>query len=116
MRLKDILLEKGTAVVTIDAGECIHDAIHELNKNRIGALIVTTERDGVVGIITERDVLCKCDDYPSDNNQGRSPEETVFSSLIRDVMTTKLVSGTPEDDPDGMEAVDIPDELRQRLS
>ena len=52
MRIRDILQEKGTGVVTIDANRNIHDAIGTLNKHRIGALIVTNEGDKVVGIIT----------------------------------------------------------------
>jgi len=96
MRIGDILLEKGTTVVTIDTGRTIYDAIGMLNKHRIGALIVIEEGENAVGIITERDILRKCGGSMDGSSK---PDDSIFSSLVEDVMTNKLIVGVPDDDP-----------------
>jgi CBS domain-containing protein len=100
MRIRDILQEKGTAVVTIDTGRSLHEAIGMLNRLRIGALIVTEESEHVVGIITERDVLQKCGDYCDRLKESVTQKESCFSSPVQDTMTKKLVIGALDDDPD----------------
>lgn len=99
MRIRDILLEKGKKVITIDANRNIHDAIGILNEHRIGALIVTGEDEEVVGIITERDILRRCGDHCVSMNDLITSEESAFSSLVKDAMTRELVIGVPDDDP-----------------
>ena len=99
MRISDILLEKGTSVVTIDSKNSIHEAINRLNENRIGALIVTTEGKGVAGIITERDILRKCGERCGSVSDSSILADTVCSSLVGDAMTKELVVGVPSDDP-----------------
>ncbi len=99
MQLKDILLEKGKKVVTIDADQSIHDAIGRLNEHRIGALIVTRKGDEVVGIITERDILRQCGDHCDSMKKIPASAETACSSFVRDAMTKDLVIGVPDDDP-----------------
>ena len=51
MRIKDIIQEKGTSVVTIGASQTIHEAINELNHHRIGALVVTGADGKIAGSI-----------------------------------------------------------------
>jgi CBS domain-containing protein len=99
MRISDILLEKGKKVVTIDAGQSIHNAIGRLNEHRIGALIVTTDGDEVVGIISERDILRQCGNHCDNMTQLAASEETACTSLVKDAMTKDLVIGLPDDDP-----------------
>ena len=60
MKIKDILLDKGTNVITIGADQTIHAAIVELNHHGFGALIVTGRDSEVAGIVTERDILKCC--------------------------------------------------------
>ncbi len=99
MRARDILLEKGTEVVTIDVSQSIHDAICKLNEHGIGALIVTGEGEEIVGIITERDILRMCGDRCVRLNWLPIQEETSCPSLVQDAMTKDLVIGVPDDDP-----------------
>lgn len=99
MRISDILLEKGKKVVTIDAGQSIHNAIGRLNEHRIGALIVTTDGDEVVGIISERDILRQCGDHCDNMKQLAASAETACTSLVKDAMTKELVIGLLDDDP-----------------
>ena len=98
MRIRDILQEKGTKVVTIEAGATIHDAINILNKHKIGALIVLGESEEIEGIITERDVLRVCGNHCVRLTDAQTPEESVCPSLVQDAMTRDLVIGVPDDD------------------
>lgn len=52
----DILREKGGGVFCTTPTSKVIDAIHLMNRHKIGALVVMSE-DRVAGIFTERDVL-----------------------------------------------------------
>lgn len=52
----DILREKGGGVYCTTPTSKVIDAIHLMNRHKIGALVVMSE-DRVAGIFTERDVL-----------------------------------------------------------
>jgi CBS domain-containing protein len=45
-----------TRLLTIGPGETLQEAAHRMADRRVGAILVT-ENDGLVGILTERDVL-----------------------------------------------------------
>lgn len=112
MQLRDILLEKGTNVVTIDAGQSIRDAIGRLNENRIGALIATSNGGEVVGIITERDILRKCGEHCINRSESTATKETGCASLVEDTMTKELIIGTLDDDPDQIMGVMTKNRIR----
>jgi CBS domain-containing protein len=98
MRIRDILEEKGTGVVTIEPGETIHEAIGRLNEHGIGSLIVTGKGEEIVGIITERDVLRVCGNLCARLDEPPAREDTTCQSLVQDAMTKDLVIGVPDDD------------------
>lgn len=98
MRIKDIIQEKGTGVVTIGASQTIHEAINELNHHRIGALVVTGADGKIAGIISERDILQVCGDHCARLDESTPPEETGCPSLVQDAMTKELIIGVPDDD------------------
>ena len=98
MRIRDILQEKGTAVVTIEAGRTVHEAIGRLNEHHIGALIVIGEGEEILGIITERDVLRECGDRCAHLNEPPVREEPTCPYLVDDAMTKDLVIGVLDDD------------------
>ncbi len=100
MQIKDILREKGTDVVTIEAGRTVHDAICTLNEHGIGSLIVTREGGEIAGIITERDILRECGERCVRLKEPPAQEETTCASLVRDVMSKDVVIGVPDDDLD----------------
>ena len=96
MRIADILDRKGTEVVTIGAAATVHDAIVRLNEHRIGALVVTGEAEGIVGIITERDILRECGERCARLVEpGASDPKCV--ALVSDVMTRDVIVGVPRD-------------------
>jgi len=98
MRVKDILQEKGSGVVTISANMSIHAAIVKLNDHNIGALVVTGENRDIAGIITERDILQNCGTHCGRLKEPLPREEAACSYFVQDVMTKDLVIGVPDDD------------------
>lgn len=57
MTIQSILNDKGAGVIAIDAGQTVAQAIKVMDKQQIGALVVTGVGDGCQGIFTERDVM-----------------------------------------------------------
>ena len=56
MKVSDILLAKGSTVVTIKPSETIGALSQRLRENRIGAAIVSRDGTMVDGVISERDI------------------------------------------------------------
>lgn len=81
--VSDVLAVKGSQVVAVDPDMTVLMATQVMNENRIGAVVVM-ERDELVGLFTERDVLTRV------VAQERSPRETT----VRDVMTRHLLTCT----------------------
>ena len=97
MRIKDMLAEKGSDVVTIEPRETVRNAICKLNEHGIGALIVTGEDGAIGGIVTERDILQQCGEGCSRLLDSEKPEPKDCPALVQDVMTEDLVIGVPDD-------------------
>jgi CBS domain-containing protein len=83
--VQNILDKKGTHVVRIGSDANVRDAAHLMNENRIGGLVVT-DGDKVVGIFTERDILCRVVAVQ------RDPAAT----LVREVMSSPVACCTPQ--------------------
>lgn len=76
MTLVDIINEGGGAIHTIAAGSSVMQAVKEMNRLNVGALLVTGEDRTLAGIITERDVL-------------RSVPAGIRSKKVQDLMTPR---------------------------
>ena len=83
-RLAEILDEKGSAVLEIDADASVLDAVQTMVENNVGSLLVTEGGD-VTGIVTERDYLRRV------TLQGRTE-----AAPVREIMSSPLVVATPE--------------------
>jgi CBS domain-containing protein len=57
MQVENILQSKGRAVHTLPTGATIAEAVELLNTRKIGAVVVTTDKGKVAGILSERDVV-----------------------------------------------------------
>jgi CBS domain-containing protein len=88
MKIRDILRGKGAEVVTIHPEATVHQAMQVLVHQRIGSLVVIGERGKIAGIITERDILREC----------AAHSERVKETTVREVMTTNLIIGVPDDE------------------
>jgi CBS domain-containing protein len=91
MTLKDILQAKGSTVYTIPPEATLQDVVRELVHQNVGSLVVCErdpeEGERLVGIITERDILHVC-------ASGKGPLAEI---KVRDAMTTRLITGSPDD-------------------
>src|SRR5436305_1692825 len=80
-----LLERKGSAVYVVSPTLTVADAVAEMNRHRVGAIVVLD--DGrLVGIFTERDVLRRVVGAALD------PRRTV----VADVMTAGVITLTPE--------------------
>jgi CBS domain-containing protein len=57
MQVRHILRTKGRDVVTVDRNASLSEAAQLLALRHIGAAVVTTDRGGVAGILSERDIV-----------------------------------------------------------
>jgi CBS domain-containing protein len=80
-----ILERKGPAVHAVSANYTIDRAVDEMNRHRIGSIVVM-EGNRLAGIFTERDVLRRV--------VGASLDPKVMR--VADVMTKDLITVTPE--------------------
>lgn len=80
-----LLERKGSTVHAVPPQVTILEAVEEMNRHRIGSIVVCEDRQPV-GIFTERDVLRRV------VGDGLDPRAT----SVRDVMTTDLVTITPD--------------------
>lgn len=96
MLIRDLLIEKGRSVETIAVDQTIHAAIGQLNRHRIGALVVTGKHGEIVGIISERDILNVCGGHCG--NLENAPGGNPPCPRVADAMTKEVVIGVPSDD------------------
>jgi CBS domain-containing protein len=87
MQIKHILATKGVSVITIRPEQTLRDAVAALAKHRIGALVVVNEKGLPVGIISERDII-----------RAASQNGKFFDLSVKQVMTTNVTTGSPQDD------------------
>jgi CBS domain-containing protein len=85
-RIRDVLRRKGEVVHSVGPLARVIDAVNVMNDHHVGCVLVI--EDGCpVGIFSERDVLVRV------VAAYRDPRQT----LVRDVMTTRLYSASPDD-------------------
>ena len=102
MKVKDILAEKGSRVVTIEKNIKIIDAMAIFSANRIGSLLIVDKDNKIQGIIGARDVLMAVVTHP-DN----------FKNMTVDmIMTTNLIIGTEDDHVDYILAIMTENRIR----
>jgi CBS domain-containing protein len=82
--INDILHHKGTTVWSIGPDATVFEAIQMMADKNVGALLVT-DKDGLVGIISERDYTRKV------AIKGKSSREL----KVREILSGKVVSVAP---------------------
>src|SRR5262245_50159416 len=82
MTVNDILLNKGSEVITIEPTATVAAAVQTLARRRIGALLVTGADHHIVGIISERDIVRVLDESGP----------AVLDAHVSDVMTRRVVT------------------------
>jgi len=84
--VRDILDRKGYQIIVVLPDDTVLEAARRMKEERIGAVVVHTDEQGVVGIFSERDVLRRV------VAEGKPAEST----LIRDVMSRPVACCTPD--------------------
>jgi CBS domain-containing protein len=87
MNVETILRNKGSWVATIRPDATVGTAVEMLNRERIGALIVSEDGDSVDGVLSERDIVIALGDYGAD----------LLSRPVNEIMTRKVVACDPAD-------------------
>ena len=84
MHVAEILSAKGREVATITSERKLSEAVDELARRRIGALVVVEGRGRIVGILSERDIVRSIA-----KRGGDLLGDTVGSIMTREVVTCK---------------------------
>lgn len=87
MFVDTILKAKGNAVVTAHPDTTVTEAAGILTGKKIGLILVTDEDDGIVGILSERDIV-----HATARHDG-----SVKGLAIRDIMTKSVLTCSPDD-------------------
>jgi CBS domain-containing protein len=91
MRIADILRSKGPGVATVTATTTVAALLADLAVHDIGSLVVI-DADGVVGIVSERDVVRKLHEHGPD----------LLRRPVAEVMSAVVVSCGPDDRVDDL--------------
>ena len=83
--ISEILDHKGSAVWTVAPETTVFEAIQMMSEKNVGALLVT-ERDKLIGIISERDYTRKV------ALKGRSSKEL----KVREILSDRVLNVTPQ--------------------
>jgi len=94
MRIADVLKNKGAGVLSIAPDTLVSDLISGLAGRNVGAMVVVGP-EGLVGIVSERDVVRMLHDHGADALRRR----------VADIMTSELVTCSPDDSVDELSAV-----------
>ncbi len=102
MKVKDILAEKGSRVISCHVDNSVMDALAIFSANRVGSLLVMDSNDVIQGILAPRDVLL------SVLNNFDNLKETKVS----DVMTKDLIVASLDDNIDYIQAIMTENRIR----
>ena len=88
MKVSVILQKKGSAdVFTVSPATTASDAVRELSRRRIGALVVTSPTGDIAGIISERDIVRRLGEEGPD----------VLARPVSELMTSTVETCDAED-------------------
>lgn len=102
MKVKDVLAEKGTHVVTVNQEVTVYEALQTFAANRVGSLLVLDDKDGIVGIIGARDALMAV---------VRACDE-IRNTKVKEIMTKNIIIGDVEDDLDKVQVIMTENRIR----
>jgi CBS domain-containing protein len=90
MRISDLLRRKGNLVVTVKPEQSVTDLLNLLAEHKVGALVVSSDGNAVEGIVSERDVVRRLQEFGPD----------LLQAPVHDIMTATVHSCPPETDLD----------------
>lgn len=90
MRVRHILDNKGSAVVTVQDGKTLAECAHRLFAEGVGALVITDNSKAPIGLIGERDIVSSVATYGAH----------ILKLEVRSLANPKLYTCHPDDDVD----------------
>jgi CBS domain-containing protein len=129
MLIAHVLREKGAQVHTLPIGATLEDAARELDRRRVGSLVVVDENGAIAGVFSERDLVreiasvgCAALSETSVSHAmtrnviTAHPDETIDEGLAR--MTDRRVRHLPVVDAEGglLGIVSIGDLVKHRIA
>ena len=90
MNVKAILKGKGDKIVTIAPEATVGEAAQVLKREGIGALVVSDGGGGVLGILSERDIVAGLGDV--------TRRERLLEAQVSALMTREVVTCSPADE------------------
>ncbi len=91
MRIADVLRNKGASVATVTPETSVSGLLTELSVHNIGAMVVVSP-DGVIGIVSERDVVRALQQRGAD----------LLRLPVSEIMTTFVATCAPTDSVDSL--------------
>ena len=85
MLIRDILKKKGSKTITTSKETKIVDIAHILTKEKIGAIIII-EKEKVIGILSERDIV-----------RAFTQKNSVRNTQVHELMTKNVITCSLED-------------------
>ena len=102
MKVKDILAEKGTNVITGRENNTVLEAMNMFATNKVGSLLIMDEHNQIVGIVAARDVLMAV----------LSDREQLDNIPLKNIMTKEIIVAAPDDDIDYVQAIMTENRIR----
>jgi CBS domain-containing protein len=92
VRISTLLAAKGSDVATIGGDATVADAVAELSRHHVGALVVSTDGQTIDGIVSERDVVRKMSECGA----------AVVDELVSSIMSSTVYTASPDDDTESL--------------
>jgi len=94
VRISDVLKNKGGSVSTVDPDMTVSELLDGLVTRNIGAMVVVGPL-GLVGIVSERDVVRKLHEFGVE----------LLDRPVSEIMTAQVITCTPADSVDSLSAL-----------
>ncbi|MEV8440282.1 CBS domain-containing protein [Actinosynnema sp. NPDC051121] len=91
MRIADVLRNKGSAVATVESRASVAELVAALAEHNVGAMVVLGS-EGIVGIVSERDVVRRLHDRGGE----------LLAAPVAEIMTSEVFTCTPRDSVDSL--------------
>jgi CBS domain-containing protein len=95
MFVSDILSQKGGSVFTVTPDTSVAQVAQQLSTRRIGAVLVLEDRDSVIGVVSERDLV----------RAVASHGQAALEMEAREIMTRDVTTCDPDDSIDQVMAM-----------
>jgi len=85
MLIAQIIRDKGAVVHTLAASATLEEAARELYEKRVGALVVMSAENAIIGVFSERDLvreIARCG--------AKALQDDVASAMSREVFTARM--------------------------